>query len=551
MKTLDALLGLKVTLLKNGFLKLLKKSRLELAVLVVFLAGTAAGLYALFSWSLRFFHSQEPFGPVLIDETFYLFTFALMLMLFISSAVAAYSSLFRSGEVTFLIPLPLPWSRIFYMKLAEILWLSSWSMILVALPFIAAYGQIQNAPVWFSVFSLLCFFPLIVISGTLGTLTTLALMLLLPGRKSRRIALGLFLFTAISILAGIQPELIKEQGSLAGVLSGYLPHVAMAKNAFLPSCWVTRGIIEAVRLPSFSLLASSDALFYFSLLLSNALFLLIPAGWAGSRIYPSVFFRVQDHGEAQTLKRVQGPGRLERLADSLPWPSRPMMALFEKDIKTFVRDPSEWSQILIFFGLLVLYFANLRNLEFHILKDMWKNLVFVLNTVGTYIVLSSFSMRFIFPMLSLEGSRFWIIGLSPVGYPRLLLEKFILGGLLSAVLTLPLITLSGFMLEMPQEKVFFTTGLGVFVCLALTGLSVGFGALFPNFKSTNPAEIISGAGGSLLLAAHLLYLAASGLFLAFLPDPGAIPLLIAGFVSLLIAVIPLYAGVLKLKRQEF
>lgn len=540
-----------MTLLKNGFLKLLRKSRLEMAVLVFFLAGTAAGLHTLFSWSLNFFHSQEPFGPVLIDETFYLFTFALMLMLFISSAVAAYSSLFRSGEVAFLIPFPMPWERIFYMKLGEILWLSSWSMVFVALPFVMAYGEIQNAPAGFSLFSLLCFFPLIVLAGTFGTLTTLALMLLLPDRKSRRIALWLFVFAAASLLAGIQPELVKEQGSLAGVLSGYLPHVTMAKNAFLPSCWVTRGIIEAGRLPSFTALASSDALFYFSLLLSNALFFLIPAGWAGSKIYPRVFFRVQDHGETQSLKRVKGAGRFERWADGLAWPSRPMIALFEKDIKTFVRDPSEWSQILIFFGLLVLYFANLRNLEFHILKDMWKNLVFVLNTVGTYIVLSSFSMRFIFPMLSLEGSRFWIIGLSPVGYPRLLLEKFVLGGLLSGVLTLPLITLSGLMLEMPQEKVLFTTGLGFFVCLALTGLSVGFGALFPNFKSTHPAEIISGAGGSLLLAAHLLYLAGTGLFLALVPQPGFLPLLGAGSVSLLTAFLPLYAGILKLRRQEF
>lgn len=551
MKKLAILLELKLTIFRNGLIRLFRKSRLELAALSLFLPAAGGGLYALFSWSLHFFAGQEPFGPLLIDEALYLFTFALMLMLFISSAVAAYSSLFRSGEVSFLIPYPMPWSRIFLAKLAEIIWLSSWSMIFAALPFVLAYAEIHETSPWFPVFALLCFLPLIVLTGTLGTLVSLGVMRLLPDRQSRRTALFIFAGAAAVFLAGLQPELVKEQGSLAGILSGYLPHVAVAKNAFLPSCWLTRALIEAGQSRSFQAMASGDAPFYFSLLVSNALFFLIPAGWAGRRLYPAVYYRVQDHGEKAAAEHTRGSGWLEKTFDRLAWPSRPTLALFEKDVKTFARDPSEWSQILIFFGLLLLYFVNLRNLEFHILKDMWKNLVFVLNTLGTYIVLSSFSMRFIFPMLSLEGSRFWMISLSPAGNVRLLLEKFVLGSFLSGALTLPLIALSGFMLEMPAGQVFTVTALGAFACLALTGLSVGFGALFPNFKSTHPAEIISGAGGSLLLAAHLLYLGAAGLFLSFVGNPGPLAFILAASVSLLAALIPIRAGIRNLDRYEF
>ena len=39
---------------------------------------------------------------------------------------------------------------------------------------------------------------------------------------------------------------------------------------------------------------------------------------------------------------------------SWPWPARPAMAFLEKDLKTFSRDPAEWSQLLIFFGILFL-----------------------------------------------------------------------------------------------------------------------------------------------------------------------------------------------------
>ena len=178
-------------------------------------------------------------------------------------------------------------------------------------------------------------------------------------------------------------------------------------------------------------------------------------------------------------------------------------------------------------------------------------MIFVLNTIGTYIVLSSFSMRFVFPMLSLEGSRFWIIGLAPIRYSSLLLEKFALGTAISVILTLPLVFLSGWMLEIPLARILFATGLGVSVCVALTGLSVGLGAKFLNTKTNNPSEIISGFGGSMLLIAHLSYLTVIGIFLVMSRDPGWIIFLTMSTASLLIGVIPIKIGSMALRKMEF
>ncbi len=297
---------------------------------------------------------------------------------------------------------------------------------------------------------------------------------------------------------------------------------------------------------------AEEAWFYFLLLFSNMLFFMaIPSVSAGSKIYPFTFYRSQDHADNG---RTRGSGFsrfFEGFLDGFAWPSKPALAFLEKDIKRFVRDPSEWSQLIIFFGLLLFYFLNLRNLNFHILKDFWKNLVFILNTVGTYVVLSSFSMRFVFPMLSLEGNKSWIIGLAPIRYSSLLLEKFLLGGTLSAMLTLPLIFLSGWMLEIPLQQILFTTGMGVFVCAALTGLSVGLGAKFINFQSNNPAEIISGFGGSMLLVTHLAYLAFVGAFLMLSRQSNGLALLTTAAVSLLVCALPLKIGSRALQRMEF
>ncbi len=473
-------------------------------------------------------------------------------MLFISSAVSAYTCLYRSGEVPFLLQHPVRWTEIYFIKLTEALWYSSWSFLFVAVPFMAAYGMNKNIEAAY--YPLLCFVfyvPFVVLAGILGTLAAVFAVALLPGRRSRLATLLILAGGLALLFIRLEPQAVKEQGSIAGIMSGYLPHVAFAKNPWLPSSWVTRGILALSQIDTREYLSRQTGVFYLLLLLSNALFGFIPSYSAAGRLYPASFFRAQDHAEIRKPKRIRYSKIFEKIFDSISWPSRPALAFLEKDLKTFARDPAEWSQLIIFFGLLLLYFVNLKNLEFHVLKSFWKNLVFVLNTVGTYVVLSSFSMRFVYPMLSMEGTKAWIIGVAPMRPSSILLEKFFLGTVISLFLTLPLVFLSGWMLEIPLRRILFTTGLGGFVCVALTGLSVGLGAKFINLKSNNPAEIISGFGGSMLLVTHLSYLAVIGIFLLLSHEHQGIIFLTMAAASLLIGTIPLKIGVHALKRMEF
>lgn len=551
MEHFTTLIALKLTILRNSFLRLRKKSKAEFYTLIAFFAAAAAGLYFFFLWSFSFFNSQDPFGPILIEETFYLFTFAIFIMLLISSAVSSHTSLFRSGEISFLLTHPPRWQEIYFIKLAEALWYSSWALLFLVLPFMLAYGVIQGAPLSFIFVSFLFYIPFIILTGTLGTLASTLITWILPDRRRRRIALILTLITLAALFIKIQPQMIKEQGSIAGILTGYLPHVTLAKNPLLPSTWMTRGILSLGKVGTAVPEAFSTGLFYFLLLLSNTLFFLIPSASVAARLYPGIYLLTRDHHDSRAVRRARWPRPLGVIFDLPPRSLKPFSAFLEKDLKTFLRDPAEWSQMLIFFGLLLLYFVNLRNLQFHVLQEFWKNLIFVLNTVGIYIVLSSFSMRLIFPMISLEGKRFWIIDLSPIRFTDLLLEKFLLGTFFSVLITIPLVFLSGWMLEIPLPRILFTIGLGFLVCVALTGLSVGFGAKFPNFKSNNPSEILSGLGGSLLLSCHLGYLALIGLFLALSTEPHWLILLTVAAGSLLTAMLPIKAGHSALKKMEF
>lgn len=552
MSAFSVLFQLKLTLLQNTLRRLQKKSPFELLTLIFFLILAGAGLFYFFFVSFRFFKSQEPFGPILITETFYLLNFTLFIMLLISSAVSAYAGLFQSKEVDFLITKPVSWKDIYFIKLTETLWFSSWSIFFLTIPFMTAYGLHKEvSPILFPLYALLFYIPFAGLTCMLGTLAACVTVWLLPSRGRRRAAF-IICIAAISLwLYQSQPAFIREQGSLAGILMGYLPNAAFAKNHFLPCYWLSQGILEAASYETALPFNPKEGVFYLLLLLSNALFFLIPSLWISEKFYPRSFLRAQDHGETARVSRSFLSRFFEKIFDLFSWISKPMTAFLEKDLKTFARNPSEWSQLIIFFGLLLFYFANLRNLQFHVLKDFWKHLVFALNTVGTYVVLSSFSMRVIFPMLSLEGSKSWVLGSAPIRFSSLLLEKFILGMFVSSLLTLPLVYLSGSMLEIAPQSIARTVLLGLFVCAALTGLSVGLGAKFINFKTNNPTAIISGFGGSMLLISHLSYLAVVGAFLAFSKETHAVTFILMAAGSLLTGFIPLKIGARAMARMEF
>ena len=201
------------------------------------------------------------------------------------------------------------------------------------------------------------------------------------------------------------------------------------------------------------------------------------------------------------LPGVAAGGGFYALFDrAFAWLPRPTRAMIAKDLAVFWRDPGQWSQLMILFGLLFIYMINLRNAaevgQFRILIPFWQSLISMFNIGATAFVLSILTTRFVYPMLSLEGRQQWVIGLAPVGRTRLVWIKFFISWTGALVLCVPLALLSCFMLR-ADGFVTATALLTVAVLsLGLSSLAVGLGALMPNFSEDNPARIANGLGGN-------------------------------------------------------
>ncbi|MBI4231029.1 MAG: hypothetical protein HY608_09370, partial [Planctomycetes bacterium] len=110
------------------------------------------------------------------------------------------------------------------------------------------------------------------------------------------------------------------------------------------------------------------------------------------------------------------------------------------------------------------------------------------------------------PMISLEGRRFWVLGLMPLSRTGILRSKFVLSSAAAVLVSGSLICLSDRMLDVPGWMMALHAGMVILVGLGLSGLSVGLGAMFPDFRTDNPSRIVSSFGGTLNLLLGLAYL---------------------------------------------
>jgi ABC-2 type transport system permease protein len=208
-------------------------------------------------------------------------------------------------------------------------------------------------------------------------------------------------------------------------------------------------------------------------------------------------------------------GPAERFVEHLTWLGPDVRALVVKDFRMFWRDTTQWAQSLMLFGLLAVYIFNLRHFSQQLSNPFWTHLVSYLNLGACSLNLATLTTRFVYPQFSLEGRRLWVIGMAPLGLVNVVKTKYWLANVTSLVVTLSLITLSCYMLQMSLGRTLYFAMAITVMTLTLTGLAVGLGALYPNFKEENPSKIVSGFGGTFCLVLSFLYILGSVVLLAF------------------------------------
>lgn len=226
---------------------------------------------------------------------------------------------------------------------------------------------------------------------------------------------------------------------------------------------------------------------------------------------------VYDEGRARAqaarTARLAKAGWLDRVLAFWTRPLSPIArAIVTKDVKIFVRDPSQWSQVVLVGAIVVIAVASAAAMPMDFMRGpfgiyMREGLAFgSLALIG--FIMSSVAARFQFTAVSLEGRAFWVVRTGPVQARELLWAKvwpslvpmLIVGELLAVALP-TVLGAGGFVL-----------GLSIFSAAALamgiSGLAVGIGAMYPDFKADNASRVAASPSAMLFMV--------SGLVLVFL-----------------------------------
>jgi ABC-2 type transport system permease protein len=504
-----------------------------------------------------------PASGSLIGTIFDFLFLTLDVMLFFSTALILYSSLFASAETQFLLQAPAPADRIFAYKFHGALAFSSWAFMLLGAPALVAYGIVYGAPPLFYALLPPYILGFVLLPGSLGAFLTLVVINALPNRRKQvLIAAGLLVAAAAGFLAhrtmrqAVRPD-IANRDALHQLMGWF----TFAKGPLVPSHWMTEGLQAAARGQFFH--PKGGTVYYLALVWSTGLAVYLLAAWTARHLYRRGYNRVATGGTLR--KRYGGLWLDDLLTAGLRFLDPRMRLLIVKDFRTFRRDPAQWAQVLIFTGLLSIYFANIRNLFASDISPGYQNGISFLNLLATALLLCSYTGRFIFPMMSLEGRKFWILGLLPLERERLLWSKFAFAAVGGLAIAEFLVVLSDLTLGVPWLVIVLHVATVAVLALGLSGTSVGLSACLPNFRESDPSKIAVGFGGTLNLVAGLLFLclviglmaAPWHVYLAFQEEPdwraawlllGVVPGLGLGALA---TALPLRAGTRALRQMEF
>lgn len=506
---LPALLWAKRRISRHTLASVRQESKLK--VTFVFLSSLVL-LGGLFQLSRLGFHLFETFGAevlgsgelslsdIVMARLLAVFALALFVMLIFSNVLVAYQTLYRAREMTYLVHSPIATHELFLGRFVECVSFSSWASAFLGAPVMLAYG-LETGASWVFYLALIAFyFPFVTLPAALGSMVTMLLVRFLA-RLKQAAWVGLGLLVTVVMFTVFRQRFRLPDLSSASDLQTLVETLGRTQSPYLPSQWAAQGVLEA---------ATGDwgeAGFYFLLLCANALLLLWLATLLAERVFYSGWSDLVGGDEGRNTGPVRGPLRhLERLLSPLREPYR---SLVIKDIRLFWRDPAQWAQFVLFFGILALYVANLRSMAGSGAvadQEIWRAGRTLLNLGASMLILASLTTRFIFPLISLEGRRFWILGLAPLSRRQIVWQKLWLSVATLSVFTVSLAALSAYQLRLDPLAGLLSVGGMITTTFALSGLAVGLGSLYPNFQEDNPARVVSGMGGTLNFLLSMVYI---------------------------------------------
>jgi ABC-2 type transport system permease protein len=414
-----------------------------------------------------------------------------------SGVVTALSTFFLAEDLRLLMTAPVAARRVFHARFLRTVAQASWMVVVFLVPLLIGAGLGHCAPLSYYAAAPLAVVPFVIVPVAIGTAATLLLVNIFPARRARDILMLmglLFAGSLIVLLRMIQPEQLLRVESLPDV-TDFFATLQSPLTPLLPSFWAAEAVFASMQ-------GRIDWL-HLAALWTTALALVVLVAAANERWHFLGFSKAQEARKTR-FTRLE---LLERATRALPL-SPVSRHLLVKDLKIFLRDVSQWSQLLLLLALVLVYLYNFRVLDLEripYMSGVIKNVYGFVNLAMAGLVMSTVCARFVFPAVSAEGAAFWIVRTAPIPLRAFLWSKFWIGLLPVFLLTEGLtITANQFLGIDPFLRVVAAVTV-FFMSYAMVGLATGLGARYPRFNADNPSQVAGSYGGVAFMIVAVMF----------------------------------------------
>jgi ABC-2 type transport system permease protein len=473
------------------------------ARLLVFGGLGAAFWGGIFMVSLRildYFQGIEELGDILAWKLLSMVIIIYFSLLIFSAILTTLSKLYLSKDLMLVHALPVPARKIFLARWIESAMDSSWMIIIFTLPVLISYGIIYSGGPWYFLLILLV---MLFLSATASVISAIVVMITViiipPGRiKSVFIFLGLLLFLLLYMAFRlIRPERLVDPEAFSTALA-YLSVIETPSSPLLPTTWAFNAIMTALTgrtataaMDIFLLMAFTGLMISVAVIIADA-------------------FYARGVSKSQTARKTLfGHRSFDLLPRFLFFLPRPVQAYTVKEIKTFFRDQTQWSQIFLIGALIVIYIYNFKvlPLERSPMPTVYlQNLLSFLNMGLAAFVLTAVAGRFAYPAVSAEGEAFWLVRAAPIRIRAFLWIKFFISFVPLLILTQILIVATNLLLQVTPFMMGLSVATMMLVVPAVVALGIGLGAAYPDFNAENPTQVVTGFGGLVFMMTAAVYI---------------------------------------------
>jgi len=463
-----------------------------IAILVAFT------LFAVSFWLTWQLTDYEELGEYLLRLGISWLFLTFLSFLAFSALVTSLSTFFLSEDLKLLLAAPIPKTRLFYSRYARTLLQSSWMVLAFLTPVLLGIGLARCAPTAYYLTVPFVLAPFVIIPVAFGSMVTLMLVNVFPAKRARDILMLtglLFAVAIVMLLRFIRPERLLSVRSLPDI-TAFFATLQSPITPLLPSFWAGEA--------TFAPLMNRTGWLYLVALWTTAIASTLIARFAYGALYFEGFSKSQEARKA----RFSRLAFMDTLAGWLPL-SPASRSLLLKDVKVFLRDSTQWSQLLLLVALVAVYLYNFTVLDLDRVPYMGRvvrNAYAFVNLAMASFVLSSIAVRFVFPAVSMESTSFWILRTSPVSMSSFLWSKFATGFVPIVFFATFLTIAANQMLGVHPFLKVLTAVAVVFMSLALVGLAAGLGAQYPRFGAENVNQIAGSYGGVVFMVTAVAFI---------------------------------------------